>query len=50
VKAKGADVIVIADSPTEPTALVSFDLATQLVRVLRCSSTLTIDPGFLATP
>jgi dipeptidyl aminopeptidase/acylaminoacyl peptidase len=50
VKAKGADVIVIAGSPTEPTALVSFDLATQLVRVLRCSSTLTIDPDFLATP
>jgi dipeptidyl aminopeptidase/acylaminoacyl peptidase len=50
VQAQGDDVVLAAGSPTEPTALVLINLATQEVRTLRRSSALVIDPGFLALP
>ena len=48
VKAKGGEAILIAGSPTEPIAVVLLNLSTHEHRVLRRSSTLTIDPDFLA--
>ena len=40
----------IAGSATEPTAIVQMDLATQQIEVLRRSSELEIDTGYLSTP
>jgi len=39
-----------AGSPTEPTSIVQLDLATGQVEVLRRSSTVAIDPGYLSPP
>ncbi len=40
----------IAGSATEPTAIVQMDLVTQQIEVLRRSSELEIDTGYLSTP
>lgn len=42
--------VFIAGSATEPTAIVQIDLATQQIEVLRRSSQLKIEPGYLSTP
>jgi len=42
--------VFIAGSATEPTAIVQMDLATQQIEVLRRSSQLKIEPGYLSTP
>jgi len=50
VKAQGSTVLLLAASTSEPLALVLFDLASRESTVLRRSSALTIDPGYLARP
>lgn len=42
--------VFLAGSATEPTAIVQMDLATKQMEVLRRSSDLQIDPGYLSTP
>jgi dipeptidyl aminopeptidase/acylaminoacyl peptidase len=39
-----------AGSPTEPTSIVQLDLATGQIEILRRSSTVEIDPGYLSPP
>jgi dipeptidyl aminopeptidase/acylaminoacyl peptidase len=43
-------IIFIGGSPTEPTAIVKLDLDTEKRTVLKRSSELTIDAGYLSTP
>jgi dipeptidyl aminopeptidase/acylaminoacyl peptidase len=43
-------VVFLAGSPTEPTSVVQLDLATRRFEVLRRSSEITIDPGYLSIP
>jgi dipeptidyl aminopeptidase/acylaminoacyl peptidase len=43
-------VVFIGGSPTESTAIVRLDLATRRSEVLRRSSALTIDPGYISIP
>jgi len=43
-------VVFLAASPTEPTAIVQLDLTTGELEVLRRSSDVTIDPGYLSLP
>ncbi|MBI3241848.1 MAG: S9 family peptidase [Chloroflexi bacterium] len=50
VKAGNGFVVLGVESPTEPGALVWLDLATNRIEVLRRSSNLTIDPGYLSIP
>jgi dipeptidyl aminopeptidase/acylaminoacyl peptidase len=50
VKAGKNFVVLGVGSPTEPSALVRLDLATMQIEVLRRSSNLTIDPGYLSIP
>jgi dipeptidyl aminopeptidase/acylaminoacyl peptidase len=50
VKAGKGFVVLGVGSPTEPSALVRLDLATKQIEVLRRSSNLTIDPGYLSIP
>jgi dipeptidyl aminopeptidase/acylaminoacyl peptidase len=50
VKAKGAEAVLIAGSPTETRTMVLLNLSTHEHEVLRRSSTLTINPDYLATP
>ena len=42
--------VLLAGSPTEETVLVQLDLATQEIEVLRRSSEVEIDPGYLSVP
>ncbi len=46
----GSDLVFIAGSPTEPFAVVRLDRATGRTEVLRRSSSLTIDPGYVSVP
>ena len=50
VKARGEIVVFLAGSPTESTAIVQLNLATSQREVLRRSSDLSIDPGYLSVP
>jgi len=50
VKAGGGFVVLGVGSPTEPGALARLDLATKQIEVLRRSSNLTIDSGYLSNP
>ncbi|MEH2290526.1 alpha/beta hydrolase family protein [Nostoc sp.] len=50
VKATTGKVVFRASSPTELTAIVQLDLATEKLEVLRRSSDVTIDPGYLSLP
>jgi dipeptidyl aminopeptidase/acylaminoacyl peptidase len=43
-------IVFAGGSPTAPGAIARFDLATQQVEVLRRSSELQIDPGYLSVP
>lgn len=50
IHAANGRAVFTAGSATEPTAVVQMDLATQQVEVLRQSSELEIDTGYLSTP
>ncbi|MEH2183929.1 S9 family peptidase [Nostoc sp.] len=50
VKVTAGKVVFRASSPTELTAIVQLDLATEKLEVLRRSSDVTIDPGYLSLP
>jgi dipeptidyl aminopeptidase/acylaminoacyl peptidase len=49
VQGSGGQAAFIAGSPTNPTAVVLMDVATGKLEVLRQSSQLDIDPGYLST-
>lgn len=44
------NVFFIASSPSEPTSIVSYDPATRKFEILRRSSDLKIDPGYISIP
>ena len=50
VKARGEIVVFLAGSPTESTAIVQLNLATSQREVLRRSSDLSIESGYLSVP
>jgi dipeptidyl aminopeptidase/acylaminoacyl peptidase len=50
IKAKGNSVVFLAGSPTEATAIVQLDLTTNQLAILKRSSELTIDAGYLSNP
>ncbi|MEG4168040.1 MULTISPECIES: S9 family peptidase [unclassified Microcoleus] len=50
VKARGETVVFLAGSPTESTAIVQFNLATNQRKILRKSSDLSINYGYLSVP
>ncbi|MEG4440412.1 S9 family peptidase [Microcoleus sp. AT9_B5] len=50
VKARGETVVFLAGSPTESTAIVQLNLATSQLEILRKSSNLSINPGYLSAP
>ncbi|MEG4232069.1 S9 family peptidase [Microcoleus sp. Pol11C3] len=50
VKARGETVVFLASSPTESTAIVQLDLATSQLEILRKSSNLSVNPGYLSVP
>lgn len=50
LRASPGRVVFNAGSPAEPTAIVSLDLATRQLTVLRRASEIKIDPGYLSEP
>ncbi|MEG4420628.1 S9 family peptidase [Microcoleus sp. LAD1_D5] len=50
VNAGGETVVFLAGSPTESTAIVQLNLATNQLEILRQSSNLSINPGYLSVP
>ncbi|MEP6518430.1 S9 family peptidase [Microcoleus vaginatus] len=50
VKARGETVVFLASSPTASTAIVQLNLATSQLEILRQSSNLSINPGYLSVP
>jgi dipeptidyl aminopeptidase/acylaminoacyl peptidase len=50
VRTIGSRAVLVAASPTEPQSIVSLDLATRHLEVLRRSRELTVDSGYLSTP
>lgn len=50
VKGRGETVVFLAGSPTESTAIVKLNLATNQLEILRQSSNLSINPGYLSVP
>ncbi|BCL34812.1 S9 family peptidase [Nostoc sp. MS1] len=50
IKASAGRAVFLASSPTESTAIVQLDLSTEKLEVLRRSSDVTIDPGYLSLP
>jgi len=50
IKSKGNSIIFLAGSPTESTAIVQLDLTTNQLKILKRSSELTIDSGYLSNP
>lgn len=50
VKASGEKAVFLAASPTESSAIVQLNLATSQLEVLRRSSNLTVDTGYLSIP
>ncbi|MEG4985891.1 S9 family peptidase [Microcoleus sp. BR0-C5] len=50
VKARGETVVFLASSPTESTAIVQLHLATSQLEILRKSSNLSVNPGYLSVP
>ncbi len=47
---RGERLLFNAGSPTDPFCIVDFDLETGDYRVLRCSSDLAVDPGYISVP
>jgi dipeptidyl aminopeptidase/acylaminoacyl peptidase len=50
VRTVSGRVVFLGASPTEPTSVVQLDLATRRLEVLRRSSEVKIDPGYLSKP
>ncbi|MEH1780373.1 MAG: S9 family peptidase [Nostoc sp.] len=50
IQATPGRVVFRASSPTELSAIVQLDLATEKIEVLRCSSDVNIDAGYLSLP
>lgn len=50
VRANQQRAVFLAGSPTEATAIVSFDLATRQFTTLQQANKLTLDPGYLSAP
>jgi dipeptidyl aminopeptidase/acylaminoacyl peptidase len=50
VRAAGGRAAFVAGSPTEPPSVIAFDLSTRKLEVLRKSSDLRFDPGYVSTP
>jgi dipeptidyl aminopeptidase/acylaminoacyl peptidase len=50
VAARAGRAVTIAGSPTEPAAVIAVDLETADVDVLRRSSGVTVDPGYISVP
>ncbi|MFQ6058133.1 MAG: S9 family peptidase [Anaerolineae bacterium] len=50
VRAAPGRVVFLGGSPTEPASIVELDLATRRFEVLRRSSQITIEPGYLSLP
>jgi len=50
VRAAPGRVVILAGSPTEPASIVQLNLATRRLEVLRRSSEITIDAGYLSIP
>jgi dipeptidyl aminopeptidase/acylaminoacyl peptidase len=50
VRAAPGYAVFVAGSPTEAAAVVRFDVATRRFDVLRRSSSVTVDPGYLSVP
>ncbi|HEU4344403.1 MAG TPA: prolyl oligopeptidase family serine peptidase, partial [Candidatus Binatia bacterium] len=50
VRTMGSRTVLIAASPSEPQSIVSLDLATRHLEVLRRSRELTVDSGYLSAP
>jgi dipeptidyl aminopeptidase/acylaminoacyl peptidase len=50
VRARPSHAVFIAGAATEPTAVVQLDLASNQLTVLKRSSELTVDPGYLSRP
>jgi dipeptidyl aminopeptidase/acylaminoacyl peptidase len=50
VQARGETVVFLAGSPTESTAIVQLSLATNQLEILRKSSDLSMDAGYLSVP
>ena len=50
VTAHGADMVAIADSPTEPLSVVAVDLTTGHATLYKASRVNAIDPGYLSIP
>ncbi|MBE9118577.1 S9 family peptidase [Lusitaniella coriacea LEGE 07157] len=50
LKIKGNSLVFIAGSPTEPTQLVEMDLGSGEIEIIKQSSTLEIDRGYLSVP
>jgi dipeptidyl aminopeptidase/acylaminoacyl peptidase len=50
LRAAGDRLVFVAGSPAEPTAVVRLDPATGRAEVLRRSTTLAIDPGYISVP
>jgi dipeptidyl aminopeptidase/acylaminoacyl peptidase len=50
VRTIGHRVVLIGASPTEPTSIVSLDLASRQLEMLRRSRQLTVDSGYLSVP
>ncbi len=50
VKARGETVVFLAGSPAESAAIIQLNLATSQLEILRRSSDLSIDPGYLSVP
>lgn len=50
VNTTGCRVVFLAGSPTDPTAIIELDLTTNQLELLRRSSELSIDAGYLSAP
>ncbi len=50
IRANAQHAVFLAGSPTESTAIVSFDLATRQFTTLQQANKLAIDPGYLSAP
>jgi dipeptidyl aminopeptidase/acylaminoacyl peptidase len=50
VRASPRHAVFVAGSPTEPSAVVRLDLSTRRCEVLRRSSSLELDPGYVSVP
>ncbi len=50
LRARSGKVVFVGGSPTEPASIVSLDLQSERLEVLRCSTDMAIDAGYLSIP